>query len=96
VVQGNTAGDTTMRVAVPLLAATESVLITYQMRVVAGAQETVATQAMITVQTGTAENSGILVSDDPDVAGDANATATPLGSSLAKLQMSFLPIIGTR
>lgn len=96
VVQGNGAGDATLQVDVPLLPANESMLVSYQMRIVAGAQNTVATQATLAVQTGLANNSASLTTDDPDVAGETDPTVTPLGRSLAKLQMSFLPIIATR
>lgn len=93
VLQGNDSGAATMRVAIPLLPANASVLVTYKMRIAAGAQGVTATQAAIAVQSGLAENSGSLTTDDPDIVGTANATVTPLGSTLVKLAMNFLPLI---
>ncbi|MEZ4731654.1 MAG: DUF11 domain-containing protein [Caldilineaceae bacterium] len=94
VVQGNRTGDLTMRVDIPVLPANDSVLVSYQARIAVGAEDVVQNQAEISAQTGLSNGPGSVATDDPDIAGEADVTVTPLGSSLAKLQMSFLPFIG--
>lgn len=94
VVQGNRSGDITMRVDIPVLSANGSVLVSYQARVADGAEGVVQNQAVISAQTGLSNGPGSVATDDPDIAGVADVTVTPLGSSLAKLQMNFLPFIG--
>ena len=93
---GNSAGDATFQVDIPLLTAGTSALISYQMRIIDDTQETVQTQANITVQSGLTTGGGQLTSDDPDIAGESNETATLLGDIVAKLKAQFLPIIAKR
>ena len=93
VVQGNSSGNATMRVDIALLPAGERVLVSYQMRVVAGVEIVIQNQASIAVQTGLVGGAGQLVTDDPDIGGTADVTITPLGSILERLQLLFLPLV---
>lgn len=92
VATGNSAGDAMLRVELPQLPAGDTALISYQMRIAANAQGTVQTQNTITVQSGLNTGSGQLFSDDPDVNGASDVTATTLGASVPTLKRLFLPL----
>lgn len=91
--QGNSPGDVAMRVDIAELPVGGNVLLSYQMRIVAGAQAVVQNQVAITAATGLVNGAGELVSDDPDVNGAADVTQTLLGGALAKLQGFYLPLV---
>lgn len=93
---GNGIGDATFQVDIPLLPVGESARISYQMQIIESTAATVQTQATITVQSGLVTGPGQLTSDDPDIAGESDATVTTLGAIVAKLQTQFLPLIAKR
>lgn len=93
VATGNSAGDATLQVDIPQLPAGDTALISYQMRITANAQSPVQTQNTITIQSGLNTGSGQLLSDDPDVNGASDVTATILGATLPTLKRLFLPLI---
>lgn len=96
VVHGNAVGDVTFHVDIPQLPAGDTAVISYQMRISANAQTTVQTQTDIAVQNGLVSGTGQLLSDDPDVGGTTDATATTLGSTVPTLKRLFLPLIAQR
>ena len=94
--QGNSAGDSTLRVDIGELSVGANVLISYQMRITAGAQGVVQNQATITVASGLTNGGGELVSDDPDVNGAADVTQTLIGGAVATLRGFYLPLVSRR
>lgn len=96
VVHGNVVGDATVHVEISQLPAGDTALISYQMRISGNAQNTVQTQMDIAIQSGLVSGAGQLLSDDPDVGGTTDVTATILGSTVATLKRFFLPLIAQR
>jgi uncharacterized repeat protein (TIGR01451 family) len=94
--QGNSVGDVALRIDIAELPVGVNGLISYQMRIMDGAQGVVQNQATITVADGLINGAGELVSDDPDVNGAADVTQTLLGQSVATLQGFYLPLAARR
>jgi len=94
--QGNTPGDVALRIDLAELPVGANVLISYQMRITAGAQGVVQNQATILAATGLVSGAGEVASDDPDVNGDADVTQTLLGETVATLQEFYLPLVNRR
>lgn len=94
--QGNTLGDSVLRVDLPELPVGATLLISYQMRITVGAQGTVQNQALITAATGLSNGAGEVMSDDPDINGATDVTQTLLGETVATLRGFYLPLVQRR